>query len=243
MMCEAALLIGLSKINYCEVGGGAFSHYLKILTDISYSELLNNTLPLIIEQYKDKLLITKLSGFIPECLFDNNDFNNTLFVNAWDPLTLVGNGNYKDNSLDGYFGRCSSMGLLCWSETNSWLKQSTAYYCIDINNKSTYNINDIKLAHELLDMARDYGNNIEIWKIIIQKLRNNLNARLCPYPRKYNLLHHASYWGIKEIAEILINEFKFNPNTHIQNDKANLTAIDIAKSLNHLNLVSYFTQL
>merc|ERR1712039_724173 len=38
----------------------------------------------------------------------------SLLVNAWDPWSMVGNGNAADNSLDGYFGRCTAMALLCW---------------------------------------------------------------------------------------------------------------------------------
>ncbi len=36
-----------------------------------------------------------------------------IFVNAWDPWSFVGNGNAKDESLDGAFGRATAMALLC----------------------------------------------------------------------------------------------------------------------------------
>jgi predicted NAD-dependent protein-ADP-ribosyltransferase YbiA (DUF1768 family) len=35
-----------------------------------------------------------------------------LFVNAWDPHSLVGNGNAGDDSLDGYIGRNTNMALM-----------------------------------------------------------------------------------------------------------------------------------
>jgi hypothetical protein len=41
-----------------------------------------------------------------------------LYVNAWDPWSIIGNGNNNDNSLDGYWGRCSNMAVLGWSLTN-----------------------------------------------------------------------------------------------------------------------------
>lgn len=41
-----------------------------------------------------------------------------LFVNAWDPHSLVGNANFQDASMDGYYGRCTAMALLCWPPTN-----------------------------------------------------------------------------------------------------------------------------
>jgi hypothetical protein len=48
--------------------------------------------------------------------------NKILFTNAYDPYSLVGNGNNNDNSLDGYFGRISAMSILCWPFTNPFIK-------------------------------------------------------------------------------------------------------------------------
>ena len=44
--------------------------------------------------------------------------NRTLFINAWDPWSLVGNGNEYDHSVDGMYGRQSALALLCWPITN-----------------------------------------------------------------------------------------------------------------------------
>lgn len=38
--------------------------------------------------------------------------SNALFVNAWDPHSLVGNGNKGDDSLDGFIGRNTNMALV-----------------------------------------------------------------------------------------------------------------------------------
>ena len=46
----------------------------------------------------------------------------TLFINAWDPWSLVGNGNEMDHSVDGYYGRQSALALLCWPVTNPYLQ-------------------------------------------------------------------------------------------------------------------------
>jgi len=54
--------------------------------------------------------------------FLTNKLDKVLFVNAWDPYSIVGNGNERDNSLDGYFGRISAMSVLCWSITNPNIK-------------------------------------------------------------------------------------------------------------------------
>ena len=51
-----------------------------------------------------------------------NNLDKVLFVNAWDPFSLIGNGNNLDNSLDGYFGRISAMSVLGWSITNPFIK-------------------------------------------------------------------------------------------------------------------------
>lgn len=47
--------------------------------------------------------------------------NKTLFVNAWDPWSLPGNGNFSDPSLDGYVGRVSAVALLSFPPVNKYL--------------------------------------------------------------------------------------------------------------------------
>ena len=46
---------------------------------------------------------------------------NTLYINAWDPWSIIGNENKKFPSLDSYWGRNSNMSVLGWSMTNSKL--------------------------------------------------------------------------------------------------------------------------
>lgn len=53
----------------------------------------------------------------------------TLFVNAWDPHTVIGNGNNCDNSLDGFVGRCTAVAILGHPTLNPY-----------INDKSYYNL-------------------------------------------------------------------------------------------------------
>ena len=60
-------------------------------------------------------------GYIPGILITDDYSENTLYVNAWDPWSLIGNGNDRDNSLDGNWGRCSNMAVLGWSETNPFM--------------------------------------------------------------------------------------------------------------------------
>jgi len=60
-----------------------------------------------------------LLGNFPKVTTDPTlDMQKTLFVNAWDPWSIVGNGNEGDGSLDGHMGRTTMMGVLCWPGTN-----------------------------------------------------------------------------------------------------------------------------
>ena len=58
----------------------------------------------------------------------NND--NTLFINAWDPWSMIGNGNKADKSLDGYWGSVSNMAYLGWPFTNFNLEKEEAYVAV-----------------------------------------------------------------------------------------------------------------
>ena len=41
---------------------------------------------------------------------DDEYLETTLFINAWDPHSYLGNGNNADKSMDGYFGRYCAIG-------------------------------------------------------------------------------------------------------------------------------------
>lgn len=63
------------------------------------------------------------------------DLTKTLFVNVWDPHSMLGNGNRGDRS--GRFGKRTAISLLCWSGSNP-----------DINNNIEYvgKMKNIKLT-------------------------------------------------------------------------------------------------
>jgi len=44
--------------------------------------------------------------------------SDALFVNAWDPHSVVGNGNFNDRSLDGFIGRYTDMAPMSFYPTN-----------------------------------------------------------------------------------------------------------------------------
>ena len=61
-------------------------------------------------------------GYFPQNIEKVRDLDKTLFVNAWDMLSVPGNGNSKDNSLDGYIGRNSAVAILGTPLTNPNLR-------------------------------------------------------------------------------------------------------------------------
>lgn len=46
------------------------------------------------------------------------DIYQVLFVNAWDPHSILGNGNFSDNSWDGHFGRRTAISVLALPQLN-----------------------------------------------------------------------------------------------------------------------------
>lgn len=59
-------------------------------------------------------------GNVPDEVFalSEDELARSVFVNAWDCWSMVGNGNYSDRSLDGFWGRHTSMALQCWPMTS-----------------------------------------------------------------------------------------------------------------------------
>jgi len=48
----------------------------------------------------------------------HRSLESVLFINAWDPFSIIGNGNAMDESLDGNFGTITAMSVLGWPLTN-----------------------------------------------------------------------------------------------------------------------------
>lgn len=95
-----------------------------IKQDLSFKVTLNfiQKLPFDIRQFKN-LSIQHIRTPIDQLLssYSTSNLKSTLFVNAWDPFSMVGNGNAGDNSLDGYFGRLTAMSVLCWPLFNKYI--------------------------------------------------------------------------------------------------------------------------
>lgn len=66
-------------------------------------------------------------GLFPANITTVSALQTTLFINAWDPHSIPGNGNTQDNSLDGHMGRATMIGVLGWGATNHYLLASSRY--------------------------------------------------------------------------------------------------------------------
>ncbi len=118
--------LGKKKFQIYNVGGGAFAgrygpSFTKEIFEPAFLPLLPEFKAAGIQVLGyDQGTRTFTGGFIPNCLNDLSaaDLEEIVFVNAWDPWSLIGNGNEFDNSLDGYWGRCTNMAVLGWLRTN-----------------------------------------------------------------------------------------------------------------------------
>jgi hypothetical protein len=119
----------INKIQIYNVGGGAFAgpygyDFIEKIFEPSFLPIKklfdDNEIKIIGYDFNKK----KFSGGSIPLIFDDEkeDYHHTLYVNAWDPWSLIGNGNSIDNSLDGAWGRCSNMSVLGWYETNKLMK-------------------------------------------------------------------------------------------------------------------------
>lgn len=73
---------------------------------------------------KIKLIWTTLPEFVVPDSFSTisqKEMGKTLYINAWDSWSMVGNGNEEDNSLDGFWGRSSALSALCWPLSNPYI--------------------------------------------------------------------------------------------------------------------------
>mmetsp|Transcript_40102 Transcript_40102/g.128675 ORF Transcript_40102/g.128675 Transcript_40102/m.128675 type:complete len:316 (-) Transcript_40102:135-1082(-) len=111
---------GLKRIYLADIGGGAFSALLSG-PGISYGRLKEESLAPVQAEFQSKNFVVEQLPRVPDFAFKPENkalLAESLLVNAWDPWSMVGNGNGHDNSLDGFFGRCTAMAVLCWPTSN-----------------------------------------------------------------------------------------------------------------------------
>jgi hypothetical protein len=113
---ECAKYWNLPTIVATQVGNGAFKPGF-----IGYQEFKSKVHDVVLSNMKKAYLVDVVE---PRNVFDmiyNLDqakLDDLLFVNSWDPHSMLGNGNRIDDSLDGKFGRCSAIAVLGWPGTN-----------------------------------------------------------------------------------------------------------------------------
>lgn len=114
---------GIKNLYFFGIGEGAFSLLLDDLQiDRTY---FKSSFESVYKKYHINVLNYPVdeSNRIPDIIFSDfseKELKNILFVNAWDPHSICGNGNASDNSLDGYFGRSSCCGILSWPLCNKY---------------------------------------------------------------------------------------------------------------------------
>ena len=98
------------------------------ITDEVKTKLMDTNITLWICNYGQNSTIDVSNKIItwnintaPQKINDNEfsgiNNNESLYVNAWDPWSIVGNGNANDFSFDGFIGRATAGGILCWPLT------------------------------------------------------------------------------------------------------------------------------
>lgn len=126
-LAAAQAVPGIKRIKLYNVGGGAFAGtheygFTETIFEPAFRPLMPAFAAAGIEvagyDWEKKVFN---GGFIPDVL-ETDDLDTTLYVNAWDPWSLIGNGNERDSSLDGSWGRISNMAVLGWRITNPVMK-------------------------------------------------------------------------------------------------------------------------
>eukprot|EP00929_Paragymnodinium_shiwhaense_P021774 TRINITY_DN1410_c0_g2_i1.p1 TRINITY_DN1410_c0_g2~~TRINITY_DN1410_c0_g2_i1.p1 ORF type:complete len:466 (-),score=87.23 TRINITY_DN1410_c0_g2_i1:271-1668(-) len=126
---ECARWYDYKRIFVADVGGGAFATLLNRNPETQYNRLKEEAMKRVRPMYPN--IEVQPLGFIPDMLFKDemkDKLKDSLFVNAWDPWSMVGNGNAMDNSLDGFFGRCSAMAVLCWPLLNPYIRYVNPFH-------------------------------------------------------------------------------------------------------------------
>jgi hypothetical protein len=103
---EAAIASKSAEINVYFIGRREFLPGFKSLESFAFTDSL---FPEFLQQFTNKL-------------------NKTLIVNSWNPISIAGNGNFADDSLDGQIGRVTNISVVSTSMTNPYLLNKDRYH-------------------------------------------------------------------------------------------------------------------
>ena len=99
---------------------------------------------------------------VPWCFFDNKsrwskDLDDRMFINAWDCWSMLENGNSKDRSLDGWWGRNTAISSLGWPLSNGAIRYKgvkwTSDYQISDDEAETIVIGDDESEYDVIKAA------------------------------------------------------------------------------------------
>ena len=130
---------------------------------------------------------------IPNIIFEmsESELNTTLFVNAWDPHSAVGNGNWNDRSLDGFFGRSSAMAVICHPYINYHLtKTKLQNHIIAVPNELSHSSN-IDTDTDHISIVTTYGT-------------QTTNERYALWVSQFQSIQIEDYTTIKTPQQLLI---------------------------------------
>jgi hypothetical protein len=138
--CVVMSLVGGGSFatKYTDSNGNGNDHFLKNVWCKVFNKFNSNSNSNIKTMFMGssntkifQYLVNKYTdiGYFPECV-SKIKLDDTLFVNAWDPWSMAGNGNNYDNSLDGHMGRHTMIALMCWSGSNQYLRLKKNYISI-----------------------------------------------------------------------------------------------------------------
>lgn len=90
------------KLYYCDYNKNSYNNITESI-DVKMSFLLINY----------DFLYEAINQISNQC-----DISKVLFINAWDPHSILGNGNFADRSWDGHWGRRTAISVLGFPHTN-----------------------------------------------------------------------------------------------------------------------------
>ncbi len=121
--CNVALSLGFRRLMTAGVGAGAFNPYGgPEFQELFLDRVQRPILEELAHRTRGRLSLEPMGPrAVPEEVCADAD-QRTLWVNAWDPWSVLGNGNAADQSLDGFWGRSSDIAVVGTPLTNPHLR-------------------------------------------------------------------------------------------------------------------------
>jgi len=125
LIFKAAHDAGFKKVSRVMVGGGSFaprdmdpSVFRARIHDVAL-QLIGYDQPDF--PFPDVRLVSP-PDFVPDSLSDYDSWKDVLHINAWCHSSFLGNGNRKDDTLDGGWGRIANFALHACPQINKWMQ-------------------------------------------------------------------------------------------------------------------------